>query len=70
MVWFDHYLKRLAKFRFLKAEARDRQQRVRDESMGDASVRERRHSAYSVEKLISCALTILPMNHSMAENQA
>jgi len=26
--------------------------------------------AYSVEKLISCALTILQMNHSVAENQA
>jgi hypothetical protein len=25
---------------------------------------------YSVEKLISCALTILQMNHSVAENQA
>jgi hypothetical protein len=27
-------------------------------------------STYSVEKLISCALTILQMNHSVAENQA
>jgi hypothetical protein len=26
--------------------------------------------AYSVEKLISCALTILRTNHSVAENQA
>jgi hypothetical protein len=27
-------------------------------------------STYSVEKLISCALTILQINHSVAENQA
>jgi hypothetical protein len=43
--------------------------------MGDAPldrgiVRDRLQSAYSVEKLISCAQTILQMNHSVAENQA
>jgi hypothetical protein len=30
----------------------------------------RQQPAYSVEKLISCRLTILLVNHSVAENQA
>jgi hypothetical protein len=36
----------------------------------EAVTRDRRLRVYSVEKLISCALTILQMNHSEAENQA
>jgi hypothetical protein len=35
----------------------------------EAAGRHRQKWVYFVEKLISCALTILRMNHSVAENQ-
>jgi hypothetical protein len=44
--------------------------RVCDFGCLEAAIHDRPQRVYSVEKLISCAQTILQINHSVAENQA